>query len=360
MRTRLVALVTLCLLLCACGAAPTATIIPTSFTPAATPTPIIELLPTATPELPTEAPPTEAPTVPPTEPPPENLAYQYFDVSPVTGRPGRVCYNPVVVMIEETAAARPQVNLSQADVIYEAYVEGGYTRMLAVFNDNAPERVGYVRSMREVFVKMALEWDPVVVHHGRSRGAANVDVGAMLNAANLRGRVDGETQANSAAIWRDPSRPATHDVLASVVQARAKATRAPSRVRSFKFTSQKPTGAAGTEVSFKMSSKSYKYVYNAATNTYTRYLGGAEFKDNTGTTITPANVILQTVNHRVVDSEKHVVYDAVGSGTAKVYTGGVCITATWRKDSLTARTIYYDQSGNEIALQVGTTMIHLL
>ncbi len=43
----------------------------------------------------------------------------------------------------------PKYGVDQADVVYEEVVEGGITRLAAIFNSQAPDRVGPVRSVRK-------------------------------------------------------------------------------------------------------------------------------------------------------------------------------------------------------------------
>ena len=55
----------------------------------------------------------------------------------------------VTVKIDNTPAGQPQSGVDQADVVYEEVVEGGITRLAAIFNSHAPDRVGPVRSVRK-------------------------------------------------------------------------------------------------------------------------------------------------------------------------------------------------------------------
>ncbi len=52
------------------------------------------------------------------------------------------------IKIENTPEALPQWGVDQADVVYEEIVNGGITRLLAIFNSHAPSKVGPVRSVR--------------------------------------------------------------------------------------------------------------------------------------------------------------------------------------------------------------------
>jgi len=52
-------------------------------------------------------------------------------------------------VINNIENAIPQSGIGQADVLYEFVVEGGITRMLAIFNDyDNLEKVGSIRSCR--------------------------------------------------------------------------------------------------------------------------------------------------------------------------------------------------------------------
>ena len=54
----------------------------------------------------------------------------------------------LAVKIDDTTAAHPQVGLGAADVVYIEQVEGGLTRLAAIFTDKVPALIGPVRSAR--------------------------------------------------------------------------------------------------------------------------------------------------------------------------------------------------------------------
>src|SRR4051794_11704439 len=68
--------------------------------------------------------------------------------NPLTGI-GPVPKTPTIsVKIDDTAPGRPQVGINQADIVYIEAVEGGLTRLAAIYGTNKPKKVGYVRSTR--------------------------------------------------------------------------------------------------------------------------------------------------------------------------------------------------------------------
>lgn len=65
----------------------------------------------------------------------------------LSGREGS--NGPVLaVKIDDTNAAHPQIGLEDADVVYIEQVEGGLTRLAAIFSSVIPERIGPIRSAR--------------------------------------------------------------------------------------------------------------------------------------------------------------------------------------------------------------------
>ena len=71
-------------------------------------------------------------------------------------------------MINNHKAARPQSGLQEAYIVYEFMVEGGITRMMALYRDNASAKIGSVRSSRHYYLDYVLENDAMYFHWGGS------------------------------------------------------------------------------------------------------------------------------------------------------------------------------------------------
>ena len=76
---------------------------------------------------------------------------------------------PVAVMINNVSVAQKvQTGLNLADIVYETEVEGGITRLMAVFKDiTKAKKFGTVRSARYPYVDLAMGHDAIYVHHGQ-------------------------------------------------------------------------------------------------------------------------------------------------------------------------------------------------
>jgi Protein of unknown function (DUF3048) N-terminal domain len=71
-------------------------------------------------------------------------------LSPFTGEPAASPGPVLAVKIDNLAPARPQTGLTDADIVYVLPVEGGLSRILAVFSSHFPPVIGPVRSARKM------------------------------------------------------------------------------------------------------------------------------------------------------------------------------------------------------------------
>jgi len=291
---------------------------------------------------------------------PGATAIDFSQLSPITGTAYNNDYKPVLVMIENQTSARPQDGLAEADVVYEAMVEGGITRFMAVFQSELPETAGPIRSCRVVFADIAKEWDGLLVHFGGpSVGSYSVYQRFITN--DIHQRLDGvKSEIGS---YTDESRKAPHNKYMDVARAQAKYNFTPD-VRSFSFTEAIATGDKVTD--FTITYNSYnivRYKFNASKNIYNRYQNGDLVANRSNRKeVEVSNIIIQTCQQSTYsDSESgHVKIDVIGSGNACIYKNGVKIEGTWKKQSAAARTVYYDKSGNEIPLTPGKTWVQIV
>ena len=117
----------------------------------------------------------------------------------LTGLPG--INGPVLfVKIDDTQAAHPQIGLDSADVIYIEQVEGGLTRLAAVFSNKLPAVIGPVRSARISDIDLMANYG----HVGLAYSGAQSLFLPVLRAANIE---DIGADTEPASIYsRDPAR----------------------------------------------------------------------------------------------------------------------------------------------------------
>jgi Protein of unknown function (DUF3048) N-terminal domain len=119
----------------------------------------------------------------------------------------------IAVKVDDTAPGRPSLGVDRADVIYIEEVEGGLTRMLAVFASARPD-VRAVRSIRSSDPELLGQYGKIiVVASGGGRPALRILDASTLHAViNDRGQVG---------FRRDPSRPAPYNLVSNLTKVSA-------------------------------------------------------------------------------------------------------------------------------------------
>lgn len=277
---------------------------------------------------------------------------------------------PLAIMIENTNVCQPHYGLSRAGVVYECPVEGGITRLMGVFDDySGMDRIGNVRSCRPYYVDLAAEYGAVYVHFGQSvQGQEELNKGYVDELNGLSG-------ISSLVFYRSSDKKAPHNaytstdgLLKGMEKQGFETTYDPDSHTHFQFAdSDSPnTLESGTPCStvhlYFYDNKPY-FTYDSTNHVYLRYQFNEPEIDaeNGNTQLSVTNIILENVNDSYYDNEKYrLKLDLVGSGTGKYITMGKMIDITWKKDSETGITHYYDANGNEIRLNPGKTWISII
>lgn len=276
---------------------------------------------------------------------------------------------PVAVMTENTHVTLPQYGLENADVIYECPVEGGITRLMAIYqNYEKMEKVGNVRSCRLYYVYFAKEFGAAYFHAGESKYALSV-----LN-SDFVDNVDGITGKGGAFYYRDNSRKAPHNLyttgedMKKAMEAYDYATTLPNDYTShYRFTTEdNPNLLSGGEDAavvqmYYVDAKPW-FVYNEKDGLYYRYeFGEKQIDGATGNQLAVKNIIIQNCYSSLKDSGNGTLdIDYLSGGIGKYITNGKAINITWTRSSDSDITHYYDESGNEIVLNPGRTWVEIV
>src|SRR5487761_1927434 len=285
----------------------------------------------------------------------------HFPVAPLTGvvdPTGVSLTRPALsVKIENTPDALPQWGVDQADAVYEEIVNGGITRLLAVFNSHAPAKVGPVRSVRPTDTQIVWPLGGIFAYSG---GAAYA-VASISTVPSLK-LID-ESGAGSA-MFRDPTRYAPHNLYAvapSLFAFGAKPTPPPAL---FTYRMGPLTQASTIVKSFVVPFPSIypvTWTWDVATTSWDRSLYGQP--DVTGTKVreSPKNVIVMWVNYVNGIGTMASYADLRGSGPAAVFTNGREIRATWSRGTQKGDVLQYKSaSGQVVALTPGQTWVEVL
>lgn len=272
---------------------------------------------------------------------------------------------PVAIMINNIKIALPQSGISQADIMYEMVVEGGITRMMAVYSDyNAVPTTGSIRSARHNYLELALPHDAIYVHFGGSNIAYD-----KIKAYGLTDDLDGlknmtpftQDKALAASKGQEHSFYTTGALLSKGIA--AKNIRTESKVTSTAFNFAKEYTAASdaegcSAISVPFSNYvTAKFTYNADTDSYDKQQFGAAHMDaNTGKAASVHNVFVLYTNIYTMDKKGHQQID-LNSGSGYYCTGGKYQKISWSKNGVNAPIVYKDASGNELSVSAGNSWV---
>lgn len=282
---------------------------------------------------------------------------------------------PIACMIDNHKDAWPQFSINSAFTVYEIIVEGGETRLMALFQ-NKDLNVGPMRSSRHYFLDYALENDAIYAHIGWSPQAQK-DIPA-LGVNNINGLYfdTGRAYKEGDVFWRIYGNyVAPHNSISNTTAIRNAAaangyrtTTSQSSVLHYvtdEVTLEDKTDAvAASDVIIPFSTlQKVEFKYDATTQRYTRYARGIVQKDaTTGENITTKNIIITFAeNYTLSDGQNKGRQGLKNIGTQKGYyiTNGKAIPITCTKNSRAEKTIYKDASGNVIDVNDGNTFIEI-
>lgn len=260
------------------------------------------------------------------------------------------------IMIENSPDARPQSGLKDAGVIYEAIAEGGITRFLTLHQEDKPQLIGPVRSLRMYYVDWLAPYNASVAHVGGSAAAL-----AEIRNGNYR---DIDQFFNAGSYWRATDRYAPHNVYTSF--AKLDTLNAYKGYTTSSFTGFKRIDGKAVEtpnataITINISGPLYNtsYTYDKEHNRYNRNLAGVPHLDREGGQITPSVVIALNVDMtRVMEDGYRESITTTGSGSATIFQNGTVQNVTWTKKDRASQIMFTDVEGKEVPLVRGQTWI---
>lgn len=313
--------------------------------------------------------PAAPPTPRPTRAAPTPLPTPRLAVAPLTGllvEPALAARHPIAVIIDDHRGARPQSGFSEASVVWQAPAEGGIPRYMMVFAEGDPASVGPVRSARSYFVEWAAEWRAVFVHAGGSPQAISLlrtgGQGQLVYDAD-------EFRWGGIYLWRATDRFAPHNVYTDGESLRALAERVGATgleaKPAWRFADDIPLDLRpqGSRIDFAYPYAAISYRYERWSNTWRRYVDGEAQVDRASErVVAPKNVVIMEVVFQSLGPAQHSRLDAavVGTGRAWIATNGRTIRGSWKKDSVTAPTRFFDADGEAVTLTRGQTFVQVV
>lgn len=277
---------------------------------------------------------------------------------------------PYAVMINNHNTARKyHSGLQDAYIVYEMIVEGGITRMMALFKDQTTEKIGSIRSARHYFLDYALENDAIYVHWGWSPQAQSDIKSLSIN--NINGLTYEGTYFFRDKSLRVSSEHTGFTSIEKLDQAREKLNYRTNLKKDILLNysvdnidlSNKEDAIVATNIDIPYStSLKTSYVYDSENKVYKRFVNGVEHADYvTKKQYTTKNIITYKLPNSTIsgDQKGRQDVDTVGSGEGYYITNGYAIPITWEKESRSSQTVYKYSNGKEIDVNDGNTYIQI-
>ena len=279
---------------------------------------------------------------------------------------------PIAVIIGNTRDALPMNGISYADIVYEVLVEGGLTRMLAIYQDiTGVGRIGSVRSARHYQVEIAASYDAIFLFSGGSEPALHA-----VRAHGITALTEG-----SRVFVRDGGRvsgrrfSAPHNLITSgelierwLPEYDFRFTHDEDREHELRFTDNPiPGGRAADEVVVRFSGgKSSMFTFDEASNLYEMRQFNSDFVDanHNGRQVTFTNLIILKTGERSLSGpyghSGRRDLDTVGSGDGYFVYGGRFVEIYWSREHATAQFVYTLRDGTPLELGRGRTYIGII
>jgi hypothetical protein len=270
----------------------------------------------------------------------------------------------ISVKIENSPAARPQMNLQPADVVYESIAEGGVTRFNALFHSQLPGDAGPVRSARLSDVHIVPQYGALFVFSG-----ASTSVNSAIRKTSIENL--SEDAGVSYPYYRSTQRAAPHNLFVVFSKALEEAKRRGMPVtrenKGLVFDKRASAEATptvtGIDIPFSQANR-VRWTYDAQSNTYLRENNGKAHTDRaTGKQIAAINVVVLWAKHEAATRDKFgsVTYriTLTGSGRCSVFRNGQRYDGTWDAAS-DAPPTFKAEDGAQIKLTPGNTWVQVV
>lgn len=270
----------------------------------------------------------------------------------------------LVVKIDDTSPARPQIGLEDADVVYIEQVEGGSTRLAAIFSSVIPQNIGPVRSARISDIDILSQYGKVIfAYSGAQR--------AMLTVIANSNLWDYGAQRQSPTIYtRDANRSAPYDMVLRADLLLEKTTAdereiAISKSVGWSFGEAPIGGVAIDSVAIRWPASKYEATWSKAEKRWLLSNAGVANFAASGKQLGPTTFVIQSVEisdsiYRGSDGSYTPLSETVGTGTGYILRDGRSFKANWSRPAAESGTTWTLADGSEIKFAAGSIWVALI
>jgi len=270
----------------------------------------------------------------------------------------------LVVKIDDTNAAHPQIGVESADVVYVEQVEGGLTRLAAIYTSKLPPLIGPIRSARISDIELLAQFGRV----GFAYSGAQSKMRPVIAAANLENL---SAERNPPSIYgKDPDRPGPvdmilkPDLLLERANANPKIRIETATASVFPF-GDAPKGETNTAVAkVKWPSAKYELRWDSTNEKWLIYFNEKPNMAANGEHLYADTAIIQIVSitpsiYGDKFGEITPFSKTTGSGKAVMLRDGFSYQISWQRNLETDVTTWMSEDGGVANFKPGRTWIFL-
>ncbi|MFJ8079584.1 DUF3048 domain-containing protein [Streptomyces sp. NPDC096205] len=261
----------------------------------------------------------------------------------------------LAVKIDNSRRARPHTGLDSADVVYAEQVEGGMSRLMAVYASKLPAAVGPVRSARETDLELLRQFEqPTLAYSG-----AQSKLMPLIDRAPLRAEPPGRT---SGAFYRGPDRPAPHNLYLRPAALLPEAPGAAALTTGFSYGAAPKGGTADAYETVKYPAARFTFIWSASHHGWLVSMDGVGATTTDAGRLAPPTVVVQYVKLRKSDyfdslGNNTPFTETVGTGRAKVLRDGKAFDVTWSRPTATDGTRFATKDGKPVNFAEGQVWV---
>ncbi|OLZ70547.1 hypothetical protein AV521_14710 [Streptomyces sp. IMTB 2501] len=263
--------------------------------------------------------------------------------------------SPLAVKIDNVPAARPQSGLGTADVVYAEQVEGGLSRLMAVYGTRLPQTVGPVRSARESDLELLGQFHrPMLAFSGAQRKLL-----PLIDNAPLRPEPAAE---DPSAYFRAAGKAAPHNLYLHPAKLLPSAPGKSALTTGFSYGPAPSGGTPTASRTVRYPAARFTFTWSAGQHRWLVDMDGTPMTTDGGARVAPATVVVQHV--RIHDSRYHDVLgnptpytETVGSGKAEVLRDGRSFAASWSRPTATDGTTFRATNGGRMNFADGQVWV---
>ncbi|MFI5793514.1 DUF3048 domain-containing protein [Streptomyces sp. NPDC051677] len=261
----------------------------------------------------------------------------------------------LAVKIDNAPDARPQTGLDAADVVYVEQVEGGLSRLMAVYATRLPTAVGPVRSARESDLELLRQFErPVLAFSGAQSKLLPLIDRAPLDAVT--------PEKASDAYFRGTDRAAPHNLYLRPSRLLPAAPGAAALTTGFRYGAAPAGGRAERSQTVRYPAARFTFTWSAGRARWLVSTDGAPSVTAAGQPVAPATVVVQHV--KVHASRFHDFLgnntpytETVGAGKAEVLRDGRVFDVNWKRATATDGTDFTADDGKPVDFAEGQVWV---